>query len=57
MGQAAARNREPLRLWCLRRDLGNGSYVTVTNVAAPIFVRERHWGNFRMGYRDKSELG
>lgn len=55
MGQAAARNREPL--WCLRRDLGNGSYVTVTNVAAPIFVRERHWGNFRMGYRDKSELG
>jgi methyl-accepting chemotaxis protein len=51
VGQAAAKNREPFRLCCLRRDMGAGVYATVKDVAAPIVVRDRHWGNFRMAYK------
>jgi len=51
VGQAQAKNREPFRLQALRRELGNGAHETVKDVAAPIVVRGRHWGNFRMAYK------
>ncbi|HXY98955.1 MAG TPA: methyl-accepting chemotaxis protein [Stellaceae bacterium] len=48
---AMAANREPFRLQAFRRDMGGGAYTTVKDVAAPITVRGRHWGNFRMAYK------
>ncbi len=51
VAQAMAMNREPFRLQAFRRDLGDGTYATVKDVAAPIVVRGRHWGNFRMAYK------
>jgi len=50
VGQAQAKNREPYRLQALRREVGDGTYETVKDVAAPIVVHGRHWGNFRMAY-------
>ena len=34
-----------------RRDMGAGNFVLMKDCSAPIFVRGRHWGAFRMGYR------
>jgi methyl-accepting chemotaxis protein len=51
VAQAMARNREPFRLQAFRREVGNGTYATVKDVAAPIVVQGRHWGNFRMAYK------
>ena len=51
VGQAQARNQKPFRLQALRRDKGDGTYETVKDVAAPIVVHGRHWGNFRMAYK------
>jgi methyl-accepting chemotaxis protein len=42
---AAARNQKPFLLQTLARDTG-----AVKDVACPIFVRGRHWGNFRIAY-------
>jgi methyl-accepting chemotaxis protein len=51
VGLAQAKNREPYRLQALRREVGDGTYETVKDVAAPIVVHGRHWGNFRMAYK------
>ena len=51
VAQAAAKNRKPVLIQTLRRDLGGGQFVAVKDVAAPIFVRGRHWGNIRMAYQ------
>lgn len=49
-GLACGRNLEPFLLQTYRRDMG-GTYVLMKDVSAPIHVRGRHWGGFRMGYR------
>ncbi len=49
-GLACGRNTEPFLLQTYRRDMG-GTFVLMKDVSAPIFVRGRHWGGFRMGYR------
>ncbi len=50
-GLAAGRNRGPFLLQTYRRDMGGGTYALMKDVSAPIVVRGRHWGGFRMGYR------
>ncbi len=50
-GLAAGRNREPFLLQTYRRDMGGGAFALMKDVSAPIVVRGRHWGGFRMGYR------
>ncbi|QJE73310.1 methyl-accepting chemotaxis protein [Aerophototrophica crusticola] len=50
-GLAAAKNKEPYLLQCYRRDMGGGVFVLMKDVSAPIMVRGRHWGGFRIGYR------
>lgn len=50
-GLGAARNTEAFLLQTYRRDMGNGAFVMMKDVSAPIFVRGRHWGGVRMGYR------
>jgi methyl-accepting chemotaxis protein len=49
---AAAKNQKPFLLQTLRRDAGAGNFVAVKDIASPIIVRNRLWGNFRMAYRD-----
>ena len=49
-GLAAGRNVEPFLLQTYRRDTGGGQYALMKDVSAPITVRGRHWGGFRMGY-------
>ncbi|MEO0323123.1 MAG: methyl-accepting chemotaxis protein [Myxococcota bacterium] len=45
------RNRKPFLLQTYRRDMGGGEFVMMKDVSAPITVKGRHWGCFRMGVR------
>ena len=49
-GLAAARNKKPFLIQTYRRKLGTGRFVMMKDVSAPISVRGRHWGGFRIGY-------
>lgn len=49
-GIRAAKNLEPLLLQTYQRDMGGGRLVPMKDISAPIFVRGRHWGGFRIGY-------
>ena len=51
VGLAAGRNRQGAQVQTYRRDMGGGEYVLMKDASAPVFVRGRHWGGFRMGYR------
>jgi len=33
-----------------RRKMSAGTFVMMKDVSAPILVRGRHWGGFRIGY-------
>jgi methyl-accepting chemotaxis protein len=48
-GLAAARNRKPFLLQSYRRDMGGGTFLVMEDLSAPIIVKGRHWGGFRMG--------
>jgi methyl-accepting chemotaxis protein len=50
-GLAAARNTAPFLLQTYRRDMGGGQFALMKDVSAPILVRGRHWGGFRIGYK------
>ncbi|TWG65987.1 MULTISPECIES: methyl-accepting chemotaxis protein [unclassified Aminobacter] len=50
-GLGAGRNTRPFLLQTYRRDMGGGNFVLMKDVSAPIFVKGRHWGGFRIGYR------
>ncbi len=51
VGLGGARNTNPFILKTYKRDMGGGEFVMMKDVAAPITVRGRHWGGFRIGYR------
>jgi methyl-accepting chemotaxis protein len=46
-----AANTKPFLLQTYRRDMGGGNFVLMKDVSSPIYVRGRHWGAFRMGFR------
>lgn len=48
-GLAAGRNRKPFLLQTYRRDMGGGQFLVMEDLSAPIMVRGRHWGGFRIG--------
>ncbi|HYH21493.1 MAG TPA: methyl-accepting chemotaxis protein [Azospirillum sp.] len=50
-GLTSARSTKPFVLQTYRRDMGGGQFVTIKEVAAPIWVRGRHWGAVRLNYR------
>jgi len=50
-GLTAGRNKEPLMLQTYRRDLGGGQYVLMKDVSSAIFVKGKHWGGVRLGYK------
>ncbi|HXS19999.1 MAG TPA: methyl-accepting chemotaxis protein [Steroidobacteraceae bacterium] len=51
--QKVARNTKPFLLQTYRRDMGGGNFVLMKDLSSPIWVRGRHWGAFRIGYRPK----
>jgi methyl-accepting chemotaxis protein len=51
--QKVARNTKPFLLQTYRRDMGGGNFVLMKDLSAPIWVRGRHWGAFRIGYRQQ----
>jgi methyl-accepting chemotaxis protein len=34
-----------------RRNMGGGKFMLIKDLSAPIFVRGRHWGAFRIGFK------
>ena len=46
-----AANIKPFLLQTYRRDMGGGNFVLMKDLSSPIYVRGRHWGAFRMGFR------
>src|SRR5580704_7656584 len=49
-----AANTKPFLLQTYRRDMGGGNFVLMKDLSSPIHVRVRHWGAFRMGFRQSS---
>ncbi|MDO9224479.1 MAG: methyl-accepting chemotaxis protein [Pseudomonadota bacterium] len=50
-GLAAGRNEKPFLLQTYRRDMGGGKHVLMKDLSAPIYIKGRHWGGLRLGYR------
>jgi methyl-accepting chemotaxis protein len=46
-----AGNTKPFLLQTYRRDMGGGNFVLMKDLSSPIYIRGRHWGAFRMGFR------
>ena len=46
-----AANTKPFLLQTYRRDMGGGNFVLMKDLSSPIHVRGRHWGAFRLGFR------
>jgi methyl-accepting chemotaxis protein len=47
-----AANTRPFLVQTYRRDMGGGNFVLMKDVSSPITIRGRHWGAFRMGFRE-----
>lgn len=50
-GLAAGQNTRPFLLQTYRRDMGGGAFVLMKDISAPIYVKGRHWGGFRIGVK------
>ncbi|MBL8472537.1 MAG: hypothetical protein KF778_11030 [Rhodocyclaceae bacterium] len=49
-GLAAGGNQQRFLLQMYRREMGNGNFVLMKDLSAPIWVRGRHWGGLRFAY-------
>src|SRR5579864_93020 len=47
-----AANTKPFLVQTYRRDMGGGKFVLMKDISSPIIIRGRHWGAFRMGFRE-----
>ncbi|MEJ8476092.1 methyl-accepting chemotaxis protein [Roseibium algae] len=50
-GLSAGRNTRPFLIQTYARDMGNGNFVWMREIDAPIIVGGRHWGGFRTAYK------
>jgi methyl-accepting chemotaxis protein len=50
-----SQNRKPFLLQTYRRNMGYGKFALMKDLSAPILVDGRHWGAFRMGFRETLE--
>ncbi|MCB1391518.1 MAG: chemotaxis protein [Rhodobacteraceae bacterium] len=57
VGLAAGRGRRAFTLQAYRRDMGDGKFVLMKDVSAPIMVQGRHWGGLRLAYRVEAPPG
>ncbi len=51
VGKRAGANTGAPLVQAYRRDMGNGDYITMKDISAPVVVRGRHWGGFRIGVK------
>jgi len=51
VGLAAGQNVDPFVIQAYRRDMGGGNFVMMKDASVPIYVRGRHWGGLRAGYK------
>lgn len=51
----AAASEKPFLLQTYRRDMGGGKFVLMQDLSAPIFIKGRRWGHFRMGFRQSGQ--
>jgi len=51
VGLAAGQNTHPHLIQTYRRDMGGGVFALMQDASAPITIRGRHWGGFRIGYK------
>jgi methyl-accepting chemotaxis protein len=51
VGLSAGKSTRPFLLQAYRRDMGNGNFVLMKDISAPIMVRGRHWGGIRLAYK------
>jgi methyl-accepting chemotaxis protein len=50
-GLSAGRNLKRFLVQTYRRDMGGGQFALMKDISAPIHVRGRHWGGFRIGVK------
>ncbi len=50
-GTRAAQNQNKVLLQTYLRDMGGGNLIVMKDASAPIFVKGKHWGAFRLGYK------
>ncbi|WP_406870249.1 methyl-accepting chemotaxis protein [Thioclava sp. 'Guangxiensis'] len=50
VGLRAGRSTAPFVLQIYRRDMGDGNFVLMKDLSAPITVNGRHWGGLRIAY-------
>jgi methyl-accepting chemotaxis protein len=51
VGKRAGANAGAPLVQAYRRDMGNGQFIMMKDISAPVFVRGRHWGGFRIGVK------
>ncbi len=51
--KTAASADKPFILQTYRRDMGGGKFWMMKDLSAPIFIKGRHWGAFRIGIRQE----
>ena len=50
-GLRACQNQNEVLLQTYLRDMGGGNLIVMKDASAPIFVKGKHWGAFRLGYK------
>lgn len=50
-GMSLAINTKEFLIQTYWRDMGNNNFVLMKDASAPIFVKGKHWGGFRIGYK------
>ncbi len=56
VGLAAGRSTADYLIQSYRRDMGGKKFVVMKDISAPIYVKGRHWGGFRIGYKPAVEV-
>ena len=51
VGKRAGANAAAPLVQAYRRDMGNGQFMMMKDISAPVFVCGRHWGGFRIGVK------
>jgi methyl-accepting chemotaxis protein len=51
--EKVALNTKAFLLQTYRREMGGGKFVLLKDASAPIFIRGRHWGAFRLGFHQQ----
>ena len=50
-GLKAGRSEKPFLVQTYRRNMGGGNFALMKDASGPIYVKGRHWGGIRCGYK------